>query len=177
MAPAAEVPGNLIVMGQILVPYGVQGWVKVRPQTELPDALLRYSTWWVRPARSAQWREMNCIAGRVHADTLLVQLEGVGTREAALGLKLADIGVPRSALPAAKAREIYCVDLVGLAVANRAGVPLGEVEAVVDHGAHPLLQVTRPGGGAPRLIPYVAATIDRVDLAARRIDVDWGEDW
>jgi ribosomal 30S subunit maturation factor RimM len=37
--------------------------------------------------------------------------------------------------------------------------------------------VTRPGGGAPRLIPYVAATIDRVDLEARQIDVDWGEDW
>ena len=177
MAPAAEVPGNLIVMGQILAPYGIQGWVKVRPHTEHPDALLGYATWWVRPASAAQWREMNRVAGRVHADTLVVQLEGVDSRDAALGLKLADIGVPRAALPAVKATEIYCVDLVGLAVANRAGVPLGEVEAVVDHGAHPLLQVTRPGGGAPRLIPYVPATIDHVDRAARRIDVDWGEDW
>lgn len=176
MAPAAEDPGNLVVMGQILVPHGVRGWVKVRPQTELPDALLGYRTWWVRPPRSS-WREMKPVAGRLHADTLVVQLEGVDTREAAVGLKLADIGVPRAALPPVGATEIYCVDLVGLAVANRAGKVLGEVEAVVDHGAHPLLQVARQGGGAARLIPYVPATIDRVDLAARRIDVDWAEDW
>jgi 16S rRNA processing protein RimM len=176
MPPAAEVPGNLIVMGQILAPHGVRGWVKVRPETEQPDALLSYATWWVRPPRSS-WREMTPVAGRVHADTLVVQLEGVATREAALALKLADIGVPRAALPAVKATEIYCVDLVGLAVVNRAGAALGEVEAVVDHGAHPLLQVARSGGGTPRLIPYVPATIDRVDLAARQIDVDWAEDW
>jgi 16S rRNA processing protein RimM len=177
MSPAAEVPGNLVVMGQILAPYGVQGWVKVRPHTERPDALLGYATWWVKQARAGQWREMTRIAGRVHADTLVVQIEGVETREAALGLKLADIGVPREALPAARAREIYCVDLVGLSVTNREGAKLGEIVGVVDHGAHPLLQVARPEGGALRLIPYVPSMVDRVDLAARQIDVDWGENW
>jgi len=177
MPPAAYVPGDLVVMGQVLVPYGVQGWIKVRPHTEAADALLNYSTWWVKPARAMQWREMRRIAGRVHADTLVVQLAGVESREAALELKLADIAVPRGALPAAGAGEIYCVDLVGSQVANREGVSLGEVVGVVDHGAHPLLEVARPEGGAPRLIPYVPATIDRVDPAGRRIDVDWGADW
>jgi len=177
MSPAAGVPGNLVVMGQILVPYGVQGWVKVRPDTERPDALLGYSAWWVKPARVGQWREMTQIAGRVHAGTLVVRLQGVDTREAALGLRLADVAVPREALPAARASEIYCVDLVGLSVANREGVALGEIVGVVDHGAHPLLEVARADGGAHRLIPYVASIVDRVDLAARRIDVDWGEEW
>jgi len=164
-------------MGQILVPYGVQGWVKVRPDTERPDALLGYSAWWVKPARVGPWREMTQIAGRVHAGTLVVRLHGVDTREAALGLRLADVGVPREALPAARATEIYCADLVGLSVTNREGAKLGEVVGVVDHGAHPLLQVARPDGGALRLIPYVPAMVDRVDLAAGEIEVDWGEDW
>jgi 16S rRNA processing protein RimM len=164
-------------MGQILTPYGVQGWVKVRPYTERADALLGYTTWWVRPARAEKWREMTRMAGRVHADTLVVQIEGVDTREAALGLRLADVGVPREALPAARATEIYCADLVGLSVTNREGAKLGEVVGVVDHGAHPLLQVARPDGGALRLIPYVPAMVDRVDLAAGEIEVDWGEDW
>ena len=62
-------------------------------------------------------------------------------------------------------------------VANREGVALGEIVGVVDHGAHPLLEVARADGGAHRLIPYVASIVDSVDLAARRIDVDWGEEW
>lgn len=177
MSPAAGVPGNLIVMGQILVPYGVQGWVKVKPHTERADALLGYSPWWVKPMRAMQWREMKCVAGRVHGGALVVQIEGIDTREAALGFKLADVAVAREALPPTKPKEIYCVDLIGLRVTNREGVELGEVDNVVDHGAHPLLHVARAGGGASRLIPYVPSVVDGVDLAARRIDVDWGEEW
>jgi len=32
-------------------------------------------------------------------------------------------------------------------------------------------------GSPERLIPFVAAHVDRVDLAARRIEVDWGVDY
>jgi len=63
---------------------------------------------------------------------------------------------------------------------NRAGVVLGRVVEVADFGAHPLLRVTRPGPAATqeeRLIPYVAAVVDAVDLPERRIVVDWGEDY
>jgi 16S rRNA processing protein RimM len=72
--------------------------------------------------------------------------------------------------------------LKGLAVVNRAGVPLGEVRGVVAHGAHPLLRVAAPDGAAneskdERLIPYVPAIVDRVDIEARRIDVDWEADY
>jgi ribosomal 30S subunit maturation factor RimM len=32
-------------------------------------------------------------------------------------------------------------------------------------------------GASERLIPFVAAIVDRVDVDAGRIDVDWGEDY
>ncbi len=54
-------------------------------------------------------------------------------------LKGADIGVPRTALPAPEENEIYYSDLVGLAVVNRQGVRLGRVANVQDFGAHPVL--------------------------------------
>jgi ribosomal 30S subunit maturation factor RimM len=64
-------------------------------------------------------------------------------------------------------------------VRNRTGVLLGEVVGMTEHGAHPLLRVARPAGtpGPERLIPYVPAIVDHVDVAAGRIDVDWGEDF
>ena len=85
----------------------------------------------------------------------------------------------RNALPAAGDGEHYWDDLTGFAVRNRAGVLLGEVSGLTEHGAHPLLRVSRPAGveGAERLIPFVPAIVDRVDVQAARIDVDWGEDF
>ena len=179
MPSAASAPDGIVVMGRILAPHGVRGWIKVQPVSEVPEALLDYATWWMRPAHDPAWREVRKTAGRMHSGVLLVALAGVASREDALALRGAEVGVPRAALPRTKQDEIYWVDLEGLAVINRQGAMLGEVAEVLAHGAHPLLRVARPAGdvGPDRLIPYVAAIVDRVDLAARRIDVDWGEDF
>lgn len=178
MPAAAAPPDDLVVMGQVLVPYGVRGWIKVRPYTEAPDALLDYPTWWLDAGTRAGWRAFECRNGRVHADTLLAELAGIESRETALAMKGWNVAVPRSALPAAKKGEIYWADLVGLAVVNREGVDLGRVVGVTEHGAHPLLRVGRPGERrGERLIPYVPAHVLAVDLAARRVDVDWGADF
>ena len=166
-------------MGQVLVPFGIQGWIKIRPFTALPDALLTYRRWWLKRTESPAWREVSRLAGRVHCDTLLAQLAGIDTREAALALRGAEIGVPRAALPAVEDDQIYWGDLVDLDVVNREGVLLGQVVAVQDFGAHPILRVApaREERREERLIPFVAAHVDRVDLAARRIEVDWQPDY
>jgi 16S rRNA processing protein RimM len=115
---------------------------------------------------------------RMHSGALLAELAGIATREDALSLRGGDIGVPRASLPAVKEGEIYWADLVGLDVVNAEGVALGTVCGVVEHGAHPLLRVTKSEVAAPeRLIPYVPGIVVGVDLEARRIDVDWGEDF
>lgn len=176
MAPAR---GAVVVLGDVIGSYGVRGWVKVRPFSELPDALLGFATWWLKAPRGQDWREFARIDGRMHSGAVLAGLRGVETREAALALKGFEIGVPRAALPAAPEGEIYWEDLVGLAVVNRAGILLGEVRGVAQHGAHPLLRVAAPPGlpGPERLIPYVPAIVDRVDAGAGRIEVDWGVDY
>ena len=60
----------------------------------------------------------------------------------------------------------------------------GRVSSLIDTGAHSVLCVRRPDAGtevsdtqAERLIPFVAAYVDSVDLAARRIQVDWSLDY
>jgi 16S rRNA processing protein RimM len=175
---AIPAPEAIVVMGRILAPHGVRGWIKVRPVSAEPEALLNYTTWWVRPARTPAWREMWRTAAQMHSGVLLAELAGVATRDEALALHGGEVGVPRATLPPAKKGEIYWTDLVGLDVVNREGIALGTVRGVVEHGAHPLLRVARPASSAPdRLIPYVSAIVVGVDLGTRRIDVDWGEDF
>ena len=73
---------------------------------------------------------------------------------------------PASRRPAAD--EFYWVDLIGLAVVNREGVALGTVVGLLDTGPHSVLRVAAERtaeGGEERLIPFVAAYVDTVDLA------------
>jgi 16S rRNA processing protein RimM len=169
----------IVVLGEVVGSYGVRGWLRVRPYSADPEALLGFAAWRLKPARGRDWREVTKVDGRMHSGALLVALDGVDTREAALAMKGFLVGVPRAALPAAADDELYWDDLTGLAVRNRTGVLLGEVVGLTEHGAHPLLRVARPAGtpGPERLIPYVPAIVDRVDVVAGRIDVDWGEDF
>ena len=170
---------SIVVMGQVLGPFGILGWVRIRPFTEAPDGLLDYAKWWLRAPGAADWREVARLEGRMHSGTVLARLSGVDAREQVLALRGAEVGVARAMLPRAAQDEVYESDLVGLEVVNREGVRLGQVSSVQDYGAHPVLRVRVDGAEAPgeRLIPYVSTHIDRVDLAARRIEVDWQPDY
>jgi 16S rRNA processing protein RimM len=99
----------------------------------------------------------------------------VPDRDAAEALRGARIFVARASFPTAGEDEYYWVDLLGCAVANREGVAFGTVAELIDTGAHSVLRVVE--GENERLIPFVGAYVDTVDLAARRIVVDWGLDF
>lgn len=164
-------------MGRIVAPYGVKGWVRVMPMTAERETLLSHGRWWVRPYRGAgPWREHVLEGGKVHGSALLVQLSGMADRESAATLNGAEIGVPRSALPATAENEFYLADLVGLEVVNRQGERLGQVAAVEEFGAHPVLRVV-DATGVSRRIPMVEAHVDGIDAQARRIAVDWQLDY
>jgi len=65
-----------------------------------------------------------------------------------------------------------------MAVVNRARVVLGSVAGLLDNGAQSVLRVQPLAPDAAELlVPFVAAYVDRVDLAARRIEVDWELDY
>lgn len=164
-------------MGRIAAPHGVRGAVRVQPHSADPAALLAHRQWWLRPrAQRGGWVPHRVLEAREQAGGLVAMLEAIASREAAGALRGADVGVPRASLPSLAEDEHYQSDLVGMAVVNRSGELLGEVSGFVESGAHPIVRVAR-GDGAERLIPWVAQYVDRVDAAAKRIDVDWPADY
>jgi 16S rRNA processing protein RimM len=163
-------------MGRVGAPHGVRGALRVQPLSSDPGALLAHRQWWLRRPGGGDWRGYRLLAGREQPGALVVELEGIASREEAAALRGMEIGVPRDALPALGEDEYYEADLVGMAVMNRAGETLGEVAGFAASGAHPIVRVVADDA-TERLIPWVAPYIDRVDLAARRIDVDWPADF
>jgi 16S rRNA processing protein RimM len=159
-------------MGRIVAPFGVRGWIKVRPQTESADGLLAYRTWWL--AAQDEWRAHRLLEGRVQGTDLVARLEGIEDRDRAAQLRGSQIAVPRSELPPAPEGEYYWSDLIGLSVVNREGVQLGRVAEIFATGANDVLVVR---GERERLIPFIDPVVVEVNIEASVLTLDWGADY
>jgi 16S rRNA processing protein RimM len=176
-------PTDAVVVGRVAGSYGVRGWLRIEPFNEPQDSvLLRARTWYLQapaaPAgsplspRLALPAVLEVRQCRVQGAALVAEVAEIDVREVAESLRGCELSVSRTEFPPAQDDEFYWVDLIGCAVSTPEGVNLGTVESVDDHGAHPLL-VVRSVEGRERLIPFVAAHVPDVDLAARKIIADW----
>jgi 16S rRNA processing protein RimM len=158
----------MVIMGRIVAPYGIYGWLKIQPDTEMLDGLLDYPDWWL--GREGQWQKYEVETARVHSNTLLVKLKGVTDRDAAFALKGRQVAVPREQLPEPEENAYYWSDLIGLQVKNLQDVDLGKVAELFETGANDVMLVK---GERERLLPFIAQVVLDVNLDAGTMLVDW----
>ena len=167
--------GDIIVLGRLADPYGMQGWLRLYPFADDPLAWGKMPVWWVG-TEGAPWREYGLKALKMHGEGLVVLLDGVLDRTVAEAMKGLLVGAPRAALPKTEEGEFYWADLVGLDVINTAGERLGQVAGLIETGANAVLRVVGDDG-VERLLPFVSAVVQTVEREAGRIRVEWGSDW
>jgi 16S rRNA processing protein RimM len=191
MAVAEGWPEDAVEVGRVADAWGVKGWIKVQPFSAEPQALLAARQWFlkaaqgpsaVKPAAASAGSlplQLHITAARKHGETVVASAEELPDRSAAEALKGARVFVSRASFPSTGSDEYYWVDLLGLVVVNRQGELLGEVVDLIDNGPQTVLRVVdaRTPEPAERLIPFVGAYVDDVNLGERRITVDWGLDF
>lgn len=180
----AELPPDAVEVGRILDAWGIKGWFKVQPYSASPEALFSSQRWFLQPPERGARHFSGTLSlsikqARDHADTLVASADEVPDRTAAEQLKGARIFIARSSFPSPAEGEYYWVDLIGLPVVNREGVALGHVTDLMATGPQQTLVLGYEENGKQleRLIPFVDAYVDDVDLAAKRITVDWQADY
>ena len=166
--------GIEVVVGRIGKPHGIRGEVTLDVRTDEPDRRFAPGTTIRAEAPAGADRRpasLTVSRARWHQGTLLVTFEELADRNAAEAVRgtllyatLAHDEVPEDP------DEYYDHQLVGLAVVDVDGTPLGEVKAVVHGSAQDLLPVRTPEG-RDTLVPFVAALVPEVDLDARRVVV------
>ncbi|WP_264567600.1 ribosome maturation factor RimM [Rhodoferax antarcticus] len=181
---AAELPADAIEVGRIADAWGIKGWFKVLPYSANPEALFSSKSWFLLPTGKGTTTfegvgRLNIKEAKAHSDTVVASAHGVDDRNAADGLRGARIFIAKSSFPTPQKDEYYWVDLIGLAVVNRESVVLGEVRELLSTGPQTVLVIDDlvDGQTLQRMIPFVAAFIDDVDLITRRILVDWQPDY
>jgi 16S rRNA processing protein RimM len=182
---SAAWPTDALEVGRIGDAWGLQGGFRVVAYADPPLALLSAPRWHLRPADQPLAAAPASIptsleigSVRSRGDGYVASSPQITDRTAAEALRGARVFVARSAFPQPEKDEFYWADLIGMAVANRSGNVLGVVAGLLDNGAQSVLRVQPPAPEtAELLIPFVAAYVDEVDVAGRRIAVDWQADY
>lgn len=168
----------MVVLGRIVAPYGVAGWVRVHPFGDDPASWRAMPCWWLGKApETTDWSPRVLKDLRFHGKSLIAKFEGVDDRNGAEALDGQYVAAPREALPKNAVDEFYWADLVGLSVVNEAGETLGTVDKLLETGANPVLVVKDSDGLGEHLLPFVAAVVKDVALDAGQIRVAWQKDW
>ena len=164
-------PADRLLVGRITRPHGIRGDVKVQPETDDPARLTGVETLHVgatpeatRPMRVEAVRTMTTKQGL----TALVRFVGVSTPEAADALRGLSLYADASELPPLDADEYFLHDLVGLAVEDTDGLPLGRAVEVAEMPGHPVLTV-ETASGERVMVPAVPAFLTEIDVAGGRI--------
>ena len=177
---SAETPtseeSSHVVLGRVLGPFGVRGWIRVKPLGRDAGSLLQQPVWGLRRGKAQS--ELRIEEVKEHGGSVLAKVAGVDDREQADALRGADVTVPRDVLPAAAPGEFYWTDLVGLVVKNEQGILLGKVAGLIEAPAHDVLRVAvEDETDREQLIPFVEPIVRAVDVEGGSIIVDWQKDY
>jgi 16S rRNA processing protein RimM len=180
----AEMPSDAVEVGRVVDAWGVKGWFKVLPYSADPEALFSSKRWYLLPTEKGQPTFSGCALltvkeAKVHSDSVVATASGFSDRTSAESLRGARIFVARSSFPTSAKDEYYWVDLIDLTVVNRENETLGVVRELLTTGPQTVLvlEYEEAGKQKERMIPFVSAFVDDVELESRRILVDWQLDY
>jgi 16S rRNA processing protein RimM len=158
-----------LVVGRIAKAHGVGGEVSVEVKTDDPER--RFAVGGRLDTEPAQRGPLVVEATRWHSGRLLVRFAGVRDRSAAEALRSTLLVVDSATSVAPDDEdEFWDHDLIGLDAVTTDGVSIGSITDVLHPPGSDLLVINRPEQSEV-LVPFVAAFVPTVDLAARRVVV------
>lgn len=175
-APRPLSPGTLpddrVVVGVVVGAHGTDGQVRVHPDSDNPQRFGPGARLIVGDRELAVER-----ARRTPDGQIVLELDGVRTREDALVLRNETVYVPASDVPRLPPDTYYHYQLLDMTVVDEAGRELGTLTEIVSTGANDVYVVT--SGAAELLLPAVDGVVLSVDLPKRRMTaaVPAGLEW
>ena len=157
---------DLVVVGRVIRPHGLTGEVVVEVASDVAERFDPGSALRLGP----RGRRVEVATARPFGDRLLVRFEGFADRTAVEGLRGLELTVDRDEVPAAPAGSFYHFELLDCTCHDAREGELGTVIGLHEDGGGTLLEV---GDGERKLlVPFVQSFVVRVDIAARRIELD-----
>lgn len=165
---------ELVRIGRILRPCGLEGALWAQPETTLPEEYPPPAELILDGGRGllrCAVRSWDTLGGYKAGQRWRILLEGISTRETAEPLRSAELFLEPHALPAQGSETYFQDDLIGCLAVNEAGVPLGKVSGILSTRENDVLELRLQEGGASLLLPFTEEIVREVALSKRRIVV------
>jgi len=157
-------------IGIIVKPQGIRGELRVLPTTDDPsrfELLIGKEIFLVTKSKQST---VKILSARPHKNIIIVQLEGVTTRNQAEELLQSTLQIPDDmALPLDEG-EYFVRDLVGLDVRTENGEPVGKLTRVMQTNAIDVYVISPPDGD-DFMIPAIKSVVLNVSLAEKKMTV------
>ena len=161
----------MISIAKIGTSFGLSGKLNLYIFSQSLGNALSYKPWYIKVSNTKDWKVLTNELVNTLGKKLLIQLDGVTTKEKAKLYINSMIAVPRNSFKSTEIDEFYWVDLIGLKVINKKGDDLGYVDYILDTGSNEVLCCKK--SKQEFLIPFIKNYVIFVDRRKKRIIVDW----
>lgn len=162
---------TLINIGIIQKPHGIRGEVKVFLKTD--SVKERFKTGNTVVLKLNGKEEKHIIeASRMHKGSLLVKFKGLDTLNDVEFHHKGELFIEETQRHTLPKDEYYFTDLVGCTAYND-GLALGEIIEMIDNPAHPIMRIQAEERDI--LVPFLKVFVKQVELAEKRVDINWLE--
>ena len=167
---SAEV--NRTAIGVVRKPHGIKGGLKVSLYSIDLEMLQTLEQLFVNTG--SDWKQLTLNSSQGYDDFTILNFNEIQDRTEAEAYRDQEILTLRDDLPGLDDDEYYINDLVGCDVVNERNENLGKVIEILSPGAHEVLLIS--DGDSETLVPLVDEWIAKIDIQAKRIQVNSEEE-
>jgi 16S rRNA processing protein RimM len=157
------------IVGQVGAPFGVKGFVKVRPLSGEIDHLLKLSS--VIVSRDGKEQLIQIEEAEPASSAVLMRFKGIDSPEAAKAFSGAKLITDREQAAPLSEGEFYIEDLKGLAVVGINDETIGQVLDIIEGGGGELAEIELLNG-EKRLVPFRKEFFVEIDPAKGMVVLD-----
>ena len=159
---------DLLQVGVITQTHGIRGEVKVFPMTDDVKRFKKGISLLLQAKKETLELEVESV--KFFKQYVILKFKGYDSINDIEQFVKKELYVTRENAVKLKKDEYFIADLIGLAVFDEDGHPIGEVTDVMQTGANDVYVVALPGGNEV-LLPAIRECILQVDMENRRMQI------
>lgn len=156
----------MFIVGKILKPRGLKGFVKVEVITSFPEHLKQLKEMFIKAG--TDWVPYSVQAVQLEEKFAYLKFAEISSADEAEKLRNQFLYIPQDQLTLLQEHEFYIHDLIGLQVFDEQNNLLGQIVDVESYASNDVY-VLENSQGRQHLIPAIKDIVKQVDVSAKRM--------
>lgn len=159
---------NLLLLGKVIGPHGVGGFLRIWSYAQSEEDFLRAGSIFLKMG-SGEIHEHTIVSVRPHKNIYLLKLRDLNSSDEAEKYRGAEILIQEGSLKREDQDEYFWHELIGLRVYLNTGRYIGILSHVLETGSNDIYVIRE--GEREIFIPGIHDVVEKIDLSSRKMIV------